>query len=132
MLALQRDWNVILAPHQRLIERAPELRSVLEEVAHLPHVHCDLDSFAMVDGSYTAAADIYLGDTSSQLIEFLMRPRPAVFLDPAARDWQADPSYAMWAAGEVVTALDDVLPALARSGQALQYACALVNLRGIR
>jgi hypothetical protein len=115
MLAAQRDWNVILAPHQRLVERAPEVRSVLARVTGLPHVHCDLDSFATVDGSYTAAADLYLGDTSSQLIEFLLRPRPAVFLDPTDRDWRADPGYAMWGAGEVVTRLADLLPVLARA-----------------
>ncbi|TCP36670.1 hypothetical protein [Sphingomonas sp. BK235] len=114
-LAAQRAWNVILAPHQRLVERAPELRAALAAVADLPHVHCDLDSFAMVDGSYTAAADLYLGDTSSQLIEFLIRPRPAVFLDPLARQWEDDPDYAMWRAGEVVTDLDALLPAIARA-----------------
>ncbi|WP_375270297.1 hypothetical protein [Sphingomonas sp.] len=114
-LSQQRDWNVILAPHQRLIERAPEVRDVLARVAHLPHVHADLDSFATVDGSYTAAADIYLGDTSSQLIEFLARPRSAVFLDAHARAWADDPAYAMWRAGEVVDELADLLPALARA-----------------
>lgn len=116
MLAAQRRWNVILAPHQRLVEQAPEVRSVLHDVAHLPHVHCDLDSFATVDGSYTAAADLYLGDTSSQVIEFLMRPRPVLFLNPSGRDWTADPSYSMWRAGEVVSDLADLGPAIARAG----------------
>ncbi|KAF2857067.1 hypothetical protein K470DRAFT_273603 [Piedraia hortae CBS 480.64] len=110
MLVARTDWNVILAPHQRLIEQAPDLREVLAKVAGLTHVHCDLDSFAGVDGSYTAMADLYLGDTSSQLIEYLVRPRPAVLLDPAERDWRADPAFAMWHAGEVVRTLDD-LPA---------------------
>ncbi|WP_294353298.1 hypothetical protein [uncultured Sphingomonas sp.] len=114
-LAHQRGWNVILAPHQRLIERAPEVRDVLAHVANLPHVHVDLDSFATVDGSYTAAADLYLGDTSSQLIEFLIQPRPAVFLNAQARDWADDPSYAMWRAGEVVNDLADLLPAIERA-----------------
>jgi hypothetical protein len=114
-LAGQDRWNVILAPHQRLVERSPEVRGVLARVANLPHVHCDLDSFAMVDGSYTAAADVYLGDTSSQVMEFLMRPRPAVFLDPLARPWHDDSSLAMWKAGEVVTRLEDALPAIARA-----------------
>ncbi|SEK89803.1 hypothetical protein SAMN05216382_1066 [Sphingomonas palmae] len=114
-LARQRDWNVILAPHQRLIERAPEVRDVLARVANLPHVHVDLDSFATVDGSYTAAADLYLGDTSSQLIEFLIRPRPAVFLNAHARDWVDDPAHAMWHAGEVVNDLADLLPAIERA-----------------
>lgn len=114
-LGAQRDWNVILAPHQRLIERAPELRETLARVADLPHVHVDLDSFATVDGSYTAAVDLYLGDTSSQLIEFLALPRPAVFLNAHARAWADDPAYAMWRAGEVVDDLADLLPALARA-----------------
>ena len=46
MLVARTDWNVILAPHQRLIEQAPDLREVLAKVAGLTHVHCDLDSFA--------------------------------------------------------------------------------------
>lgn len=114
-LAAQRDYNVIIAPHQRLIERAPNVRAMFDAVAHLPHVHCDLGSFASVDGSYTAAADLYLGDTSSQLLEFLMRPRPALFLDPSARDWRGDPQYAMWQAGEVLTDRRALLPAIARA-----------------
>lgn len=109
-------FNLILAPHQRLVERAPELRRVLDAVAGLPHVHCDTDGFAMVDGSYTAAADIYLGDTSSQVVEFLMRPRPCVFLDAHGVAWRDDPSYAQWHCGEVVDGLSGLLPALARAG----------------
>src|SRR3546814_1679508 len=63
----------------------------------------------------TAAADIYLGDTSGQVVEFLMQPRPCVFLDPLGVDWHDDPSYAMWAAGEVVTDIDVLDAALARA-----------------
>lgn len=108
-------YNVIFAPHQRLPERAPEVRSVVERLAGRPDVHCDLDSFAMVDGSYTAAADIYLGDTSSQVVEFLMRPRPCVFLDAQGVDWEGDASYDMWKAGQVVSNIEQLLPSLARA-----------------
>jgi hypothetical protein len=78
-------------------------------------MHVDLDGFAMVDGSYTAAADLYLGDTSSQVVEFLMRPRPCVFLDPRGVTWAGDPSYDMWTAGEVVTDLVMLPAALDRA-----------------
>jgi len=108
-------YNLIFAPHQRLVEKAPELREVAARLAGRADVHCDLDSFAMVDGSYTAAADLYLGDTSSQVVEFLMRPRPCVFLDPAGVAWEGDPSYAMWEAGEVVTDIAALDAALARA-----------------
>jgi len=108
-------YNLIFAPHQRLVEKAPEVRSLAAEWAARDDVHVDLDSFAMVDGSYTGAADVYLGDTSSQVVEFLMRPRPCVFLDPLHVVWAGDPSYAMWTAGEVVTDPAALLPALDRA-----------------
>ena len=114
ILAADR-YDLIFAPHQRLVEKAPGVRAFAAALAGRPGVHVDLDSFAMVDGSYTAAADLYLGDTSSQVVEFLMRLRPCVFLDPRATAWQGDPSYDMWRAGEVVTDLDALLPALDRA-----------------
>ncbi len=108
-------WNLVFAPHQRLVEGAPEVRQVMTDLAGRPNVHCDIDGFAMVDGSYTAAADLYLGDTSSQVIEFLSRPRPCVFLNAGGVDWRADPSYAQWHCGEVVDDPADLLAALARA-----------------
>ncbi len=108
-------YNLIFAPHQRLAERAPELRPFAEGLAGRPGVHVDLDSFAMVDGTYTAAADAYLGDTSSQVVEYMMRPRPCVFLNALDADWRKDDSYAMWGAGQVVETLDMLIPALERA-----------------
>lgn len=111
-LVAQDRYNVVIAPHQRLAEKVPGLRDILAEAGTHPHVRTDIDGFAMVDGSYTEAADIYLGDTSSQVIEFLMRPRPCVFLDSRGVEWRGDPSYAMWDCGTVVTAIDALLPAI--------------------
>lgn len=108
-------YNLIFAPHQRLVEDVPGLRKFCDDLRNRSDVHCDLESFAMVDGSYTAAADIYLGDTSSQVLEFLMRPRPCVFLNSWKPAWENDPSYAMWACGEVVSDIESVLPALAHA-----------------
>jgi hypothetical protein len=115
LLAKQNRFNVILAPHQRLVEKAPEVREALAAVARLPHVHTDLDSFAMVDGSYMGAADIYLGDTSSQVVEFLIRPRPCVFLNPQATDWRATDDHDFWSCGEVIDRLEALPDALERA-----------------
>jgi hypothetical protein len=49
------------------------------------------------------------------VIEFLVRPRPAVFLDAQGKDWRGNPAYDMWHAGELVTDLDALLPALDRA-----------------
>ncbi len=108
-------YNLIFAPHQRLVERAPELRAFVAGLAGAAGVHADLDSFAMVDGSYTAAADLYLGDTSSQVVEYMMRPRPCVFLNALGASWRSDASYAMWEAGDVVESLDALIPAIDRA-----------------
>ena len=88
---------------------------MLDTVSDKPHVHTDLDSLAMVDGTYLAAADIYVGDTSSQVVEFLARPRPCVFLNPQRLDWQATDDHEFWTCGEVV---ED----LSRLGAALEAA----------
>lgn len=112
MLAGQDRFNVILAPHQRLAERDPAIRAVLADAARSPHVHADIDSFATVDGSYMAAADIYLGDTSSQVVEYLARPRPCVFLNNRAIDWRGEPEMGFWTCGEVVDSLDRLPGAL--------------------
>jgi hypothetical protein len=115
MLAAQDRWNVILAPHQRLAEKDPEVVSVIQEAARLPHVHADHGSFAMVDGSYMAAADLYLGDTSSQVVEFLMRPRPCLFLNAQGINWRATDDHGFWECGEVIDALPDLPAAIDRA-----------------
>ena len=61
------------------------------------------------------AADIYLGDASSQVYEFLLHPRPCVFLDSHRTDWQGDPNFAHWHTGEVIGDPAELGPALARA-----------------
>jgi hypothetical protein len=113
LLAEQTHFNVIIAPHQRLVERDPTIREVMSGVAHLAHVHADLESFAMVDGSYPAAADLYLGDTSSQVVEYMARPRPCVFLNPDRLDWQSAGDHGFWECGNVIDDLATLPEALA-------------------
>jgi hypothetical protein len=48
----------------------------------------------------------------SQIVEYLIRPRPCVFLDPDAIDWRSTDDHEFWACGEVVTDLGNLLPAL--------------------
>lgn len=111
-------YNLIFAPHQRLVERAPEVADLCNSLAGRDDVLCDYHSFAAVDGSYPAAADIYIGDTSSQVLEFLQSPRPALFLNPFGHDWQDDPTLSIWHCGQVVARLDDLLPAIAQAAAA--------------
>ena len=69
--------------------------------------------------SYTHAADVYIGDASSQVYEFIREPRPCIFLNLDHRPWRDNPSYAHWHLGQVIEELSELGPALDRA-EALQ------------
>ncbi|MES2682763.1 MAG: sensor domain-containing protein [Pseudomonadota bacterium] len=101
--AQSRDYNLIFAPHIRLFDHQREaLHRQLDRYRQLPHVLIDTGSTRSVDMSYTQAADIYLGDVSSQVCEFLVQPRPCVFLDAHGVAWQHSPDYLFWHLGPVL------------------------------
>jgi CDP-glycerol glycerophosphotransferase (TagB/SpsB family) len=57
-------------------------------------------------------ADIYLGDVSSQVYEFLKKPRPCVFINAHRCAWEEDPNFAHWQAGPVIETIDRLDAAL--------------------
>jgi hypothetical protein len=115
----QDRYNLIFAPHVMLFERSyvvtidpPSLARVRApgaEFAQNPRIHIDPGSAASSDMSYTNRADIYLGDVSSQVYEFLRTPRPCLFLNSHGVDWQGDPNYLHWQAGPVLESANDLL-----------------------
>lgn len=58
--------------------------------------------------SYTMAADIYLGDVSSQLSEFMLKPRPCLFLNPRGTNWKNDANYLSWTLGPVIPGAEEL------------------------
>jgi hypothetical protein len=77
-----------------------------------PNIHIDSGSFRLIDQSYINGADIYLGDGSSQVVEFAENPRPAIFLNPDHVDWRADPRFSHWTMGDVIEDLGELDAAL--------------------
>src|SRR3546814_20802213 len=51
--------------------------------------------------TYTRSADIYVGDVSSQVYEFIYEPRPCVFILPERIDYRQNPDYAHCRFGDV-------------------------------
>ena len=106
------NYNLIFAPHVMLFERKVVISidkmrldwpgTLDSKYRDAPNIHIDLGSAASTDMSYTEAADIYLGDVSSQIYEFLLRPRPCAFLNSQQCDYARDPNFAHWAAGPVI------------------------------
>ncbi|GEQ97145.1 glycerophosphotransferase [Iodidimonas gelatinilytica] len=110
-------YNLIFAPHVLLYQRWFRHRArPLGRWRAVPHMHLDTGSDAVLDMTYMDGADIYLGDVSSQIYEFLHRPRPAIFLDArGVEGWQDDDSFKMWHAGDVVRSMADLPKALAEA-----------------
>ena len=105
-------YNLIFAPHVMLFERKMAISIDKKRIdwpgaldpryAAAPNIHVDLGSPASTDMSYTEAADIYLGDVSSQVYEYLLDPRPCIFLNSHHVDYRANPNYLHWRAGRVI------------------------------
>jgi hypothetical protein len=118
----QDRYNLIFAPHVMLFERKwlvtiepPSIARVAPpgtEYRNDPRIHVDTGSTASSDMSYTNRADIYLGDVSSQIYEFLRTPRPCLFLNSHGVDWQDDPNYLHWRAGPVIDSADGLIDAI--------------------
>lgn len=111
-----KDFNLIFSPHVLLFRR-PWTKGAKfpRRYKSTSNVLIDTGSRSSVDMTYLRSADIYLGDVSSQIYEFLETPRPCIFLDAHNVDWKNDPSYLQWTFGQL---LDDP----ADLGQALQRA----------
>lgn len=123
--ARQDRFNLIFAPHVMLFQRRVHAsvehrrmrwrRDVAERFRHVPHMLIDTGSTRSIDMTYTRSADIYLGDVSSQIYEWIARPRPAIFLNPAQVDWNTNPDFAHWHLGRVVARVGDLPDALEAS-----------------
>ena len=110
------EYNLVVAPHANLFAKKTD--PFPQRYLDAPNIHVDLDSRALYDMTYTASADLYLGDVSSQVYEFVaFRRRPCLFLNSTRLDWQARDDYRLWRMGPVLDDID-------RLGDALQLAFA--------
>jgi hypothetical protein len=114
-------YNLIVAPHIRLPEVDPDFEKRIHPYCRCPNIHIDSGSFRLIDQSYINGADIYLGDGSSQVVEFAERPRPAIFLNPDHVDWRADPRFSHWTMGDVITDIADLDHALEAAPAAFEH-----------
>jgi len=129
-------FNLIFAPHVMLFRKkthvSPEYRvirrrpDIPDEARAAPNILIDVASPRLFDMSYTLGADAYIGDVSSQVYEFLVRPRPAFFLDCRNRARAKDDAWHLfWKAGPVarsVAELTALLPDLASIGERYRQA----------
>jgi hypothetical protein len=112
--AAQREYNLIFSPHVMLFKHAWRRgMRVPRSIRSAPNIHIDLGTEASIDMTYTRAADIYLGDVSSQVYEFIAQPRPCVFLNAHRVAWQDSAYFSHWHFGPVIERADQLGSALA-------------------
>lgn len=110
--ARQDRFNLIIAPHVKLFRRRAAPPRNQWQRRSSPSVLVDMGSDRSIDGSYLAAADIYVGDSSSQVYEFLAQPRPCVFLNAHGVDWGDNPNFTHWHLGDVIDRPDQLAAAI--------------------
>lgn len=103
-------WNFVVAPHVKLTA-GPNVRS------SVPNILIDRGSVRSIDMSYTEAASVYIGDVSSQVYEFLRRPRPCIFLNLDRIEWKSNENFLHWRLGQVIERVDDLGPSLERAAR---------------
>ncbi|ACI53150.1 conserved hypothetical protein [Gluconacetobacter diazotrophicus PA1 5] len=114
--ARQDRYNIVFAPHYRLFDaHRDKAAEIMRAYGGIPHMRIDPGSPRSVDMTYTMGADLYLGDVSSQVAEFLIQPRPCLFLDAHDTPWQGNPDYLFWSLGQVARTTDALDEALDRA-----------------
>jgi len=106
-----KEYNLIFAPHMNLFNatsKRPLDRNIIDQKYHdAENILIDFGSSNSVDMTYTYNADIYLGDVSSQVYEFLLQgPKPAIFLNAHNFDWQNNVHFQNWQLGKVIDNID--------------------------
>ncbi|CAK7192048.1 hypothetical protein COMNV_00231 [Commensalibacter sp. Nvir] len=112
----QNRYNLIFAPHYRLFYPSKQDDyHQFQEYNNCPNILIDLGSSKSIDMTYTIAANFYLGDVSSQLSEFLITPRPCLFLNAHNVKWKNNKNYMSWTLGEVTTSSTHIIEAIDKS-----------------
>lgn len=108
-------YNLIFAPHLHLFQKLKggESKTIIDEkYFNAKNILIDLGSPRSVDMSYIQSADVYLGDVSSQVYEFIHQPRPCIFLNPNQFDYKGDKNFRFWKLGEVIERVEELEGAL--------------------
>lgn len=107
------NYNLVFAPHimlfKRRIHSSVEHRrtawrgSIPRQSYGLENIIIDVDSDNLIDMTYTKSANVYIGDASSQVYEFIFKPRPCIFIQNAhIKNWENDKNFRHWSFGPVI------------------------------
>lgn len=111
-ISAMEEYDLLVAPHVKIFHRDLGMRRHFFRKMAGPGIAIDTCSTAMLDMTHTTQASLYIGDVSSQVYEFLVEPRPCVFLNPHRVAWRGNPRFLHWTLGDVVERIEDIPQAL--------------------
>jgi len=98
------EYNLIFAPHP-LVKHHSKIKkyNIENENDGSANIIIDLDSPKLNDGTYNALSDVYIGDVSSMVTEWInFKPRPCIFINAQNIRWGKNKNYEMWQYGTVI------------------------------
>ncbi|MEZ4858105.1 MAG: hypothetical protein R2781_04780 [Flavobacteriaceae bacterium] len=110
----QKEYNLIFAPHINLFKDkgGEDPGQIPKKYFESAHIYIDLGSEESVEMTYLNRASIFLGEVSSQVYEFVLKPRPCIFINTQKVAFKNNSNYRFWKLGEVIEEVHELENAL--------------------
>ena len=117
------NYNLVFAPHVLVKHwHVHHSYDVSFEKYRSDNIIVDYGSSYSTNGTYLRLSDIYAGDVSSMVYEFIaMKPRPCIFLNAHDIKWRNHPDYRFWDYGPVLENLSSFLSELKKAQKNTDY-----------
>ena len=112
-----KRYNLIFAPHPLIKNYSSRNKiNVNVEIAKSNNIIIDFYSDNSIDGSYLNAADVYIGDVSSMVTDFIFKEnKSCIFINSYDIDWRNDKSFNFWNCGKVIDEFEELDSAITSS-----------------
>tara|TARA_A100001011_G_C14318493_1_gene849189 strand:+ start:1579 stop:2652 length:1074 start_codon:yes stop_codon:yes gene_type:complete len=103
------QYNLIFAPHPLIKHLSKKEGYKIESnLKNANNIIVDHGGKNSIDGTYSSLADIYIGDISSIVTEWILqKPRPCIFINAHGKNWENNDDYYMWKFGSVISDFND-------------------------
>ncbi|MDP6878906.1 MAG: hypothetical protein QGI18_09930 [Candidatus Marinimicrobia bacterium] len=118
-----KQFNLIFAPHPLIKNYSSRNKINIDiEIDKSNNIILDFYSNNTIDGSYLHAADVYIGDVSSMVTDFIIKKnRSCIFINSYEIDWRNDKSFNFWNCGKVINKLEEFDSAITSSLKQNKY-----------
>ena len=101
---------MIFAPHPLIKNYSTRNKIDIDiDTVTSDNIIVDFYSKNNVDGSYLNVADVYIGDVSSMITDFIFkRNKSCIFINSHDIEWKNDTNYKFWNCGKVINNLTEL------------------------